>query len=539
MDLRNPEQFEVQQNVQWIMQQSDTELKDAIQNYLEVLKATHGNMFQDDALVFNMMKEAAAIRGIKLDGMGWAATRAHGAVSEWSVTTTQHTPAESVPKSSSTDFILVWGETTPVVTFDIVAARERLATIKQELVEREASKKNYVGKSTTDFVENQVAIDRIKKEIQDLEWSIARAEQWASQDSHSKREEIGTNEDDLASLLPWEEAHLQESVRTKIRNLMTLDDAAFERSFQNARDNGWVDGKYEQEMYTSIQKVRGRTREELWQDIVAYNELIARLRKRQLESSNDPSGKPVSLDESSQRGKAKIIFARIASNYRLKNTPRDIAIAKDHNQFPTIIRDGTNRIKIVTPEWPIALPEGTKVLPPEAAKNPTDWARKAWGLGGLLLIGGILYACSGDDKNKTLTPMALINPTTPIAAPVTPEDACRDIGTPESTIDISRNNGKWDILTTQTRESITQRFMQSREFQTFKTFVQNNLASIQSKTACNDILGLLDTPNVANIQELQRRVNMDASDNKMGQDGILGPITLKKLQAYLEAELAK
>jgi hypothetical protein len=56
--------------------------------------------------------------------------------------------------------------------------------------------------------------------------------------------------------------------------------------------------------------------------------------------------------------------------------------------------------------------------------------------------------------------------------------------------------------------------MQSREFQTFKTFVQNNLTDIQTKTACNNILALLDNPTVVNIQELQRHVNMNASDDK-------------------------
>ncbi len=292
-------------------------------------------------------------------------------------------------------------------------------------------------------------------------------------------------------------------------------------------------------MYTSIQKVRGRTREELWQDIIAYNDLSARLRTRQLELSTDPSGKPVSLDEQAQRWKARIIFARMASNYRLGKSPRDISVVTNHNQFPTIIRDGTNTLKIVTPEGPIALPKGTQVLPPEAAKNPADWTRKAWGLGGLLLIGGILYACSGDDKNKTLTPVALTNPTTPIGTPVTPEEACRDIGTKVSEINIRRDNGKGDILTTQTREIITKRFMWSREFQTFQAFREKNKANIESKTACNNILALLDNPTVVNIQELQRRVNMNASDDKNGQDGILGPITLNKLRTYLEAELAE
>ncbi|MFO0763871.1 MAG: hypothetical protein U0518_03365 [Candidatus Gracilibacteria bacterium] len=422
----------------------------------------------------------------------------------------------------------------PEAIVDIVAAREQLATLNQELITRQAIIRQYTRKSTSEFVENQAAIGRIQKEIQDLEGSIARAEKGASPD---KGKVVQTVEDDLASMLRLESSDpLRESLRTKIHDLMKLNDAAFEKSFRDAEAQGWGGSKYEKEIYNATKEVRSQKPENLTQ----FNDQLKQASAELLKLKNKPT---TPKGEQKLQHRPTILFARIASEYRLKNTPRDVSrdvsVAVNHNQFPTIIRDGTNTLKIVTPEGPIALPKGTQVLPPEAAKNPTDWTRKAWGLGGLLLIGGILYACSGDDKNKMLTPVSLTNPTTPIAAPVTPEEACRDIGTKVSEINIRRDNGRGDILTTQTREIITKRFMGSREFQTFQTFLNDHNADIQSKTACNDILEFLKPPTVANIQELQRRINMNASDDKNGQDGILGPITLKQLQKYLETELAK
>lgn len=330
---------------------------------------------------------------------------------------------------------------------------------------------------------------------------------------------------------------LRESLRTKIQDLMKLDDIAFEKSFRDAEARQWNNNEYEREIYTATRGVRTRTLEQLPTDITFYKERTAGYRKNQRDISED--GKPVALDAESKSMKAQFVFARIASEYRLKNTPRDIAIATNHNQFPTIIRDEANILKIVTPEGPIALPKGTQALPPEAAKNPTDWVRKGWTLGGFLLIGGILYACSGDNKNKTLTPVALTNPTTPIAAPVTPEEACHDIGTAVSTINPKRINSNGNMLTKEIRETITKRFQTSQQYKEFEKFVQENQAAIAEHGKCNDILGFLANPIVTNIQSLQRQIGMEATDKSIGQDGILGQKTLAKLKIYLETELAK
>lgn len=150
--------------------------------------------------------------------------------------------------------------------------------------------------------------------------------------------------------------------------------------------------------------------------------------------------------------------------------------------------------------------------------------------------------CSGDEDNQTLTPIDPENlaTLTPVGATITIDEACQAT-TPTSTLSMIDWTRKiQDRLMTQGyRQGVSERFQQSAEYRAFAEYLEQNAALISQKIACNDLVSLLTPPTPSNIQTIQSHIGMEAVDGKTGQDGILGPNTIKALQSYLERELTK
>ena len=90
------------------------------------------------------------------------------------------------------------------------------------------------------------------------------------------------------------------------------------------------------------------------------------------------------------------------------------------------------------------------------------------------------------------------------------------------------------VLDIKKRESISQRWTATKnwkdmikEFNQYKALIQNY--SPETNAVAQALEKVIKNPSVENVQLLQRCIAMDASDNKRGQDGILGPITTKNL----------
>ncbi len=150
--------------------------------------------------------------------------------------------------------------------------------------------------------------------------------------------------------------------------------------------------------------------------------------------------------------------------------------------------------------------------------------------------------CSGDEENPTLTPIDPEDPVTltPIGPTITIDEACL-ASTPtdiSNVIDWTRKIQD-RMMTQQYRQGVSERFQQSAEYRAFAEYLEQNAALLSQKIACNNLVSLLTPPTPSNIQAIQSHIGMEAVDGKTGQDGILGPNTIKALRSYLDRELAK
>ncbi|MBP6981591.1 hypothetical protein KBB25_02350, partial [Candidatus Gracilibacteria bacterium] len=179
----------------------------------------------------------------------------------------------------------------------------------------------------------------------------------------------------------------------------------------------------------------------------------------------------------------------------------------------------------------------------EALSSPSNW--KKWaaiaGLLGLILLGlsqchkkeQIVAGVSPEDVERdTPVPTAV-----DIVSPEATAIYCEKLANPvASSLNTTRSSAASEnvILTEKRRENISKRWMQSSEWQNVLNEWNTNLINIP-EDAQNMMKDVLITPSPENVRKLQQLIGMEAIDQAVGQDGILGTNTTREIGEYVNS----
>lgn len=109
----------------------------------------------------------------------------------------------------------------------------------------------------------------------------------------------------------------------------------------------------------------------------------------------------------------------------------------------------------------------------------------------------------------------------------------------ESTINYARKSVSGRELTEDYRIDISRRWMQRQEWKDLMTEWNETMSKLQQVESegvamlQEKIRVINESPTVAAVKDLQRRINMIAEDNAAGQDGILGPNTTNAIREFI------
>ncbi|MBP9811911.1 hypothetical protein KBC86_00905 [Candidatus Gracilibacteria bacterium] len=273
------------------------------------------------------------------------------------------------------------------------------------------------------------------------------------------------------------------SFRAEIEEMIRIDDATFQKRFNEAQSRKGVEGTrpYETEMYDAAAKIRNLS-----------DEYLTKNAKRMAMENRKAMGENRNIDTST---KATVVAEHAALRSRMKS----IVDKQVPGLADPIIAGEVSRTKDVLKKyWPLAAATLLAVL----ALSQCDG--------------------NGNDTGSISTPDDLA------------QVLCgKDSGKKRGDIIDKRVSNEGAVLTEKKRENISLRYMVQPRWKEVVKLYNENKELLEKSKFSDAFEAMLRNPSIAGVQHIQRWIGMEEKDNETAQDGILGPNTAAALIKFM------
>lgn len=154
----------------------------------------------------------------------------------------------------------------------------------------------------------------------------------------------------------------------------------------------------------------------------------------------------------------------------------------------------------------------------------------------VIALALLLWPKSKTDSTEEDT-VVIPDPSVPMSQQL--DDICaEDSWKPLAVIEIGRDNWNGIKLSEKRRESISQRWMKNNQWKALIDEFESSRNLLDSSPSGKQFIynfdAMIKDPTIVLVQDIQRWIGMESADSKVGQDGILGPITTQTIHTFIQ-----